>query len=207
MQNTRMKFTEFVDRLLVRLYELDREQAGEFCSLPAVAKSLRDGVPPQWIFDAGKVLETRGLADVLFFFGGTDARITGEGRLYVEEGRGTTKEITSDRQAYYVTVSGDNNQVVTGTQAGAVTQTLTIEQERAPAFKLLDDAIEKLQRDTSLPEPKRAEALSYAHMIKQELTKPEPNRNVIAVVLDPLTKISSIAGQIASLIKLFNAAA
>jgi hypothetical protein len=202
-----MKFTEFVDRLIVRLYELDRERPGEFWNLATVAESLKDMVPPAWRFDAGKVLDTRGFADVIFTFGGTDAKITGEGRLYVEEGRGTTKEIQSNPQNYYVTVSGNNNQVVAGTQSGPVTQTLTIEQERAPAFALIDDTIQRLASDTALPGPKRMEALTYANLIKQELGKAEPNRNVIAAVLDPLTKITSIAGSIASLIKLFNAAA
>jgi hypothetical protein len=200
-----MKFTEFVDRLIVKLYELDGEHPGEFQNLAMIAESIRDSVPPSWIFDAGKVLDTRGFADVLFTFGGTDAKITGEGRLYVEEGRGTTQEIQAHPQNYYVTVSGNNNQVATGNQTGQMTQTITIEQERAPAFALVDETINKLTNDPALSGPKKLEAVTYANLIKSELIKAEPNKNLIAAVLDPLAKIASIAGSVASLVKLFNA--
>jgi hypothetical protein len=41
--------------------------------------------------------------------------------------------------------------------------------------------------------------------MEQELKKPEPNRNLVSVVLDSLSKIASIAGNVGSLVKLFNA--
>jgi hypothetical protein len=205
MAKPTIKFTEFVDQLLVKLYELDAETPGEFHNLSAIAESLKSDVPADWVFDAGKVLDSRALADVLFTFGGTDAKISGEGRLYVEEGRGTTKDIQTNPQNYYVTVSGSNNQVVAGSTTQAVTHTITIEQERAPAFALLDQIVQKLNRDSTLPAPQKEESLTYANLIKQELAKPEPNRNLIAAVLDPLSKVASIAGAVASLVRLFNA--
>jgi hypothetical protein len=207
MAKATIKFTEFVDQLLVRLYDLDAESPGEFHNLSAIAESLKTDVPAEWVFDAGKVLESRALADVLFTFGGTDAKISGEGRLYVEEGRGTTKDIQDNPQNYYVTVSGNNNQVITGSTTQAVAQTITIEQERAPAFAIVDQILRKLAEDPTLPGAQRQESLTYANLIKLELAKPEPNRNLIAAVLDPLSKVASIAGAVASLVRLFNSAA
>jgi hypothetical protein len=200
-----IRFTEFVDLLLVRLYELDRERPDDFVNLALVAEQIKADVPATWVIDAARVLETRALADVVYTFGGTDAKISGEGRLYVEEGRGTTKAIQAAPQNFYVQVSGDNNQVVTGSLVGSATQQLTIEQERAPALKLLDDLHRKVTDDQSISGATRMEALTYLGLIQQELKKPEPNRNVIGVVLEPLSKIASIAGGIASLMRLFNA--
>jgi hypothetical protein len=199
-----IKFSEFVDLVLYKLYEIDRERPDEFVSLGALAESIKYRVPPSWVFDAGRVLETRSLADVIFTFGGTDAKISGEGRLYVEEGRGLTNQIQQSPAAYY-NIVGNGNQVVHGSNTGAVSQTVTIEQERSPAFHLIEDIVRKLAEDTSLPGDKRSEATTYANLIRQELKKPEPNRNLIGAVIEPLSKIGSIAGSVASLIKLFNA--
>jgi hypothetical protein len=198
-----MKFSEFLDRLLFKLYEFDREHSDEFANLSELAETIKGDVPPSWIVDAGKVLDARALADVIFTFGGTDAKISGEGRLYVEEGRGTTPQIQQAPQNYYINIPGHSNQVVVG-NSGQVLQRNTIEQERAPAFKLLDEIERKLSDDPNTKGANETEAKTYVGLIRQELRKAEPNKNVIAAVLDPLTKIASIAGSVASLIKLFN---
>lgn len=206
MPSPSMKFSEFVDLLLVKLYELDRAQPDTYFNLDNVAQDIRGDIPTSWVFDAAKVLETRALADVLFTFGGTDAKISGEGRLYVEEGRGITQQAIQQPNQYFIHVTGSQNQVVTGSHSGAVTQTTTIEAERAPAFKILAEIKERLNRDASLSPEVKAEATSYATLIENEIKKREPNRNLIGAVLEPLSKIASIAGSVASLIKLFNAA-
>ena len=58
------KFTEFVDLLLVALYE---DLIGnEFQNLEALAATIKGDVPPDWVFDAAKVLQTLALADCHF---------------------------------------------------------------------------------------------------------------------------------------------
>lgn len=87
------KFSEFVDLLLFKLYEADADGGGTgFFNLDQMANDIKGDVPSEWVFDAAKVLETRALADCVFTFGGTLGKIAGEGRLYVEEGRGFTKK-------------------------------------------------------------------------------------------------------------------
>src|SRR5437868_1222212 len=102
------KFTDFVDLLLVALYEADQSENGnEFQDLDALAATIKGDVPRDWVFDAAKVLQTRALADCIFTFGGTHAKISGQGRLYVENEQGFTKQAQQFHTTYYnVTVSG-----------------------------------------------------------------------------------------------------
>jgi hypothetical protein len=195
-----LKFGQFIDLLMARL--LDREQeapSGALVDLNEVARDLNVSVPDQWIFDAGKVLESRGWAQVLFTMGGgCRARLTGEGRLYVEEERGTgiIREY-HEAPAQFISVSGTGNQLTVGS-------TVTIEQERAPAFRLLSQLKNALQRDPTMSDSEREDLLSDILMIEQQLRKREPNRAALAALLEPLSRVASIAGFVADLVRLLN---
>jgi hypothetical protein len=196
------KFTEFVDLLLVALNEAD---GNNLQNLEALATTIKGDIPPDWVFDAAKVLQTRGLADCIFTFGGTHAKITGQGRLYVERKEGYTKEAQESRSTYFnVTVSGSGNQVVTGQDVSGVSQTVT-QPESSPALRLLDEMAEKIQSDNTLAGPTKLEATTYTNLLRFEVTKHEPNRTLIATLLESLSKIASIAGSVASFIRLLNA--
>lgn len=203
-----MKFSEFIDFLLIRLYELEKERgAGRYFSLNAIAKELKEEVPVAWIRDAGKVLESRLLANCAFMIGGNaQAQLSGEGRLWVEEGKGSVPRITEDmKKLVTVNVTGSDNQVVVagGDQSGT-TQTLTIEQEREPAFKLIEEMEKELDRDTSLGEQERRDARTDLSQVKDQLKKREPNRPALAALLEPLSQFTSIATRVVELIKLIN---
>lgn len=201
------KFTDFVDLLLVALYEADQsDTGGDYQDLDALASTIKGEVPPDWVFDAAKVLHTRGLADVIFTFGGTEGKISGQGRLYVEAGMGFTKEAQASHNNFYVTVSGSGNQVVTGQDASGVSQT-TSQQESSPALRLLKEMEAKINSDAVLPGHTKLEATTYIKLLRFEVAKAEPNRTLIATLLESLSKIASIAGNVASFIRLLNAAA
>ena len=201
------KFSEFIDLLLARLHELERDgRPGVLFDLNAVARELKVKVPPQWVFDAGKILESRGWAQVAFTFGGgCQARLTGGGRLYVEEERGTGI-IPRYREApgQFVSVSGVGGQVLVGSLTGSVSQAVAIEQERAPAFHVLRQLKDVLRHDASLAESERKDLLVDVEMIEQQLRKREPNRAALFALLEPLSRITSIAGFVADLIRWFN---
>jgi hypothetical protein len=201
------KFSQFVDLLLVKLYRADGTHNDQFLDLEALAKEIKGDVPPSWIFDAGKVLQTRALADCIFSYGGTQAKISGEGRLYVEEERGFTKDAQNTPSNFYINITGDHSQVVAGNNPNQVTQSTTIDRGQSTLTKLLDDATKVLQLDRNVTEETRTEAMTYLEVIRQQLRKSEPNRSILAAVIEPLSKITAIAGQIATLIKYFNAAA
>ena len=204
---TSIKFGQFLDLLMARLVERETEApTGTLIDLNQVARDLKVDVPDQWVFDAGKVLESRGWAQVIFTFGGgCHARLTGEGRLYVEEERGTGL-IHEYHQApdRFVWVSGTNNQVIIGSTTGTVSQTVTIEQERAPSFRLLDQIKDVLGRDPILNDSERQDLLSDVQMVAQQLKRREPNRAVLAALLEPLSRVVSIGGFVTDLIRLFN---
>jgi hypothetical protein len=196
------RFTDFVDLLLVALYDQSDDEKG-FQNLEALAATIKGDVPHDWVFDAAKVLQTRGLADCIFTFGGTHAKITGQGRLYVERGEGFTKEAKNQGAAYYnVTVSGSGNQIVTGQGASGVSQTVT--QPISPAQRLLDEMEQKIQNDNTLAGPTKLEAATYTKLLRFEVTKQEPNRTLIATLLESLSKIASIASNVTSFIRLLN---
>lgn len=201
---TKLKFSEFVDIVLARLYE--RQQTGDpgkLFDLNAIARDLKDPVPPSWVFDAGKVLETRGWAQVAFTFGGgCHARLTGEGMWFVE--RGATDVIARYRAApqTYIEISGHGNQVAVGGEGASISQ--TIENERQPAFALLRQIRATLESDVELGEAERADLLADVATIEQQLRKREPNRSVIAEILEPLSRVASVGGFVTDLIRLFN---
>jgi hypothetical protein len=203
---TAIKFGEFIDLLMARLLEREgATRSGALIDLNDLARDLKVDVPDQWIFDAGKVLESRGWAQVLFAIGGgCYARLTGEGRLYVEEERGTGI-IHKYHQAptQFVSVSGTGNQVVVGT-TGTVSQSAGVEAERAPAFRVLSQLKDTLQRDHSLTDSERQDLLTDVEMIEQQLRKGEPNRGALAALLEPLSHIASVGGFVADLIRLLN---
>lgn len=206
-RDTALRFSEFIDLVLARLYELEQEVGpGALFDVNALTRELRADVPPQWVFDAGKVLESRGLAQLAFVFGGgCHARLTGEGRLFVEEERGTgiIKQYRGSR-ASFVSVSGTGGQVMVGRDTGQVSQTVAIEREREPAFLLLRRVKEALGRDAALTEAERADLLTDVEMIEQQLRKREPNRPAIAALLEPLSRVASLGGLLADLVRLFN---
>lgn len=204
---TTLKFGQFIDLLMARVLEREREApSGALVDLNEVARELNVGVPDQWIFDAGKVLESRGWAQVIFTMGGgCHARLTGEGRLYVEEERGTgiIREY-HEAPAQFISVSGTANQVIVGSATGGVSHAVTIEQERAPAFRLLSQLKDALQRDPAMGDSEREDLLSDIQMIEQQLRKREPNRAALAALLEPLSRVASIAGFVADLVRLLN---
>lgn len=199
---TALKFGQFIDLLMARLLEQEQEApSGALVDLNEVARELNVSVPDQWIFDAGKVLESRGSAQVIFTMGGgCHARLTGEGRLYVEEERGTgIIHEYHEAPAQFISVSGTVNQVID------VPQAVTIERERAPAFRLLSQLKDALRRDPTMSDSEREDLLTDVQMVEQQLKKREPNRAVLAALLEPLSRVASIGGFIADLVRLLNA--
>ena len=118
-----LTFTEFVELMLVRLYEADRQQPGEVIDLSRLAAELGQDVPEGWLFDAVEALADRGLVEDMRTMQTAHAILRGEGRLFVERG-GSTGVIDEYRQhpANFVVVSGSGHQVAVAT-GGSVTQT------------------------------------------------------------------------------------
>jgi hypothetical protein len=204
-----LKFIEFVDLILARLYERDKQEPGALFDLNEISAELNGNVPEAWVIDAAKVLQTRGLIMPLITFGGITAQLTGEGRVYVEEEKGTgiIKRYHHDPAPYIqVHVHGDNNQTVVGTTQGNVaqSQTTAIEKEREPAFKLLREIEDGVGKDKNLIDEERKQLRDDIDHIRQQLKRREPNRPVLAALLGPISQVTSVASQVVSLIRLLN---
>ena len=199
------KFSDFVDIVLVRLYEADRAESDKFVDLSMVQKEIKGDVPASWLLDVAKVLQSLGLAQCIINSNGVYAQITGQGRLYVENHRGKTGEIEKNPSIYYnVTVSGSQNLVVTGQNTGPMAQNIAGDNRQGPWSDIVDAIEKKVREDVSLDDDQRRHSLDYVQIVRGELRKREPNRTIIAAVLEPLSQIVSIASQVANLIKVFN---
>jgi len=129
----RLRFTDFVDIVLARLYELDNGE-GEFRDTREIAAQLKESVPDWWPDEAVKVLNDRGYVDAALAFGSAEAVITGAGRIAVEEqerDRSSTIHEYIAHPANFVLVTGSGNQVVVDSQG--VAQTLGGGQARSSA--------------------------------------------------------------------------
>ena len=193
-----LTFSRFIDLLLALLYDLEQEHGTEkFFDLSSMAAALKEKVPPRWVFDAGKVLESRGLATCIFALGGrVDAELTGEGRMLVEQKREQGAGIVAEyleRPADYVVV---------GSPGAAAAR--TIREERQPAFDLLDRMEQEIDADSTLGPQEKQDLRTDVDTLRKQLGKREPNRVVLASLLEPLSRVASIASSVANLITLIN---
>ncbi|MBM4035123.1 MAG: hypothetical protein FJ291_25550 [Planctomycetes bacterium] len=204
----KLRFSEFVDLLLARLYDLEQEQRDRYFDFNAINRELTEPVPQQWIFDAGRVLESRGMANCVFAFGGVcRGRLTGEGRLFVEERQNADAGIIREYYASpqdFVLVPGrsDHQAVVGGERVGA--PSTTIEQQRAPAFEMLRQIEDLLKQGGTLSEERRKDLLQDIEAVRGQLRKVEPNRAALAAILESMSQVDAIGGFVANLIQVLN---
>jgi hypothetical protein len=160
-------FTEFVNFVLTRLYELDG-QASTWVGVDVekLAEELPEPVPSRWPLDAVDVLRARGLASAGDVDQVVGASISGEGRLHVEReglieqyGRGSTNIV-------YVTGSGNTVAVDVD---GSVTQGPSAREHQTTA------------------EPGPTQDDPYAHLlVRAGLTNPLVGRHQISGFARPL---------------------
>jgi hypothetical protein len=200
-----LNFTQFVDLMLARIAEVDREHPGTWVEMFPLAEELQQNVPENWVFDARDVLESRGLVKPLKVLGRTaPARLSAQGRLYVERG-GDTGIIAEYQQhrSNFVIVSGTGHQVVVGVD-GDVSQTSVGSGIPSEAWTLLEHIERSLRNDDSIGAREREDALSDVGTARAQLERPEPNAHAAIALLDPLTKLSAIGESVAKLIALLS---
>lgn len=202
-----MKFSEYVDLLLAALYRLEQEQGGggEYFDLNQISLLFTKKVPRPWVFDAAKVLEARCLARCVFTFGAIYAQLTGEGRIYVEEEKGTgiVKQFHF-APGDFLDLSAESKQLVVASPHAGGANADQIEKERRPVFELLDKIEELLRQEKTLDQHEREDLLEDTQMIRRQLRKREPNRTALAALLEPLSRVASITGLVANLIQMIN---
>jgi hypothetical protein len=196
-----LTFTEFVELMLARLVEADREKPGEYVDMIPLAAELKQEIPQDWVFDARNALEVRGLVDPLKVLGQTaPAKLTGEGRLFVEQGGGTG--VIDEYQKHpsnFVIVSGTGHQVAVATQ-GDVTQTYVETGVPKEAWELLDQVEQAIGSDDTLSGGDRELALADVRAARTQLERPEPNKRAAIGLLDPLAKLATVGDFIEKLV-------
>lgn len=205
MEGEKLKFSQFVDLILARLYDLEQEGRTGYTEINAIAGELSQKVPSNWVWDAAKVLEARGLANCEFFVGGVCiAELSGEGRLFVEEGGSRIIQEYKSDPAQFVIATGRDNQVVVAGGKATATQSRTIAEERKPAFDLIQQIEELLEQDDSMSPEEKRDLGSDLEGVKGQLSKRAPNRDALASLLNGLSQVRSVAGSVAELVKLLN---
>lgn len=203
MTETALTFGEFMELILARLVEADREEPGTWVDMLPLAEQLKANIPDDWVFDAREALETRGLVNPLKVLGRTAlARLTAEGRLFVEAG-GNTGIINEYRQqpSNFVFVSGSGHQVAVGVE-GDVTQTSVQTGVPHEVWKLLDQIEASVANADDLDDEQRHNAIKDILVAREQLQRPVPNKAVAVALLDPLAKLATVGGFVAKVITL-----
>jgi hypothetical protein len=201
-QKLTITFTELVDLVLAILYDRERWAIGEgktspisYLDLDRIVGDLKVRIPRDWMSDVGKVLESRGLADCIYTFGGgCQAKITGQGRLLVEESKQKYDELVDKLFDEYLL-----EEAVAGPSIPR-----TLQEERKAAFDVLKQIKRSLRKDTTISPEQRRDLLNNVGIIEVQLNRLEPNRPLIASVLQPLSDLQTIAPAVRTLVKLFN---
>jgi hypothetical protein len=203
MAKEQLTFTEFITLILTMLY--DEELKGnyeEFIFLNELAKRIKLPFPKQWIFDAGKVLESRGYANCIFIEGGAVmATLTGEGRIFVENAIKEQNNIAREYKnnpSTYINISGGNVNITTGNKN---IQTINIEEGKKELLQILEEIKEYIDKSNI---DNKEDLQNDLESIKFQLNKKEPNKSIIADLLEPFGKIIGIAGKVATFIRMIN---
>jgi hypothetical protein len=193
-----LTFSEFVDYLLWTLYRLERDHGvTEFVDLNEAAGLLHQPVPSQWVVDAAKVLESRGLVRLILAFGGyAGATLTGEGRIHVED--------RMNQEGHFMHALAGNPFAYVRDAAPELAPPETLEEQRAPAFELIGKIETEVRDSPRLTEPEKTELLSDVTAIRAQLRKHEPNRAALAALLGPMSEYSFLASPVSRLIELLN---
>ena len=197
----RLNFTEFVDFILARLYELDQAGTGtSFQDVDAIAAELREPVPDDWASQAVDVLAEQGLVDEANTMGAAAAVINGRGRLYVEGREHQTEVIEEYRQqpSNFVYVTGTGHQVAVGV-GGNVTQVKVSTDVRDSALRLLETMREKLDEEPTLGPSAKEDVLRDVAAIEGQFKKNTLNKDAVIALLNPLANIAGIADLAVSL--------
>ncbi len=179
--------------MLARLVEADQAGPGAYVDMFALVEDLRQEIPTDWVFDARDALELRGLVHPLKVMGRTaPAKLTGEGRLYVEGG-GQTGIIGDyrERPSTFVVVTGSGHQVAVGVE-GDVSQASGGAAIPSEAWALLDRIELGLAEDEPVDDAQRHEALTDVRAAREQLQRRQPNRNAARALLEPLANLATV---------------
>jgi hypothetical protein len=196
-----LTFTRFAELMLARTYEREKRNRPKtggpkmvgptvFIAASEVMADVAPHVPDHWFWEAAQYLDEQGLVNASIMDSG-DAflKMTGRGRVFVEQEEGTGVIREYRKQDQFVVVLGDGNQVAVG-HGQTVQQRGSFSAEEA--VELLDQADQRLQA-SDLPEVERADALADVETIRTQVKKEKPNVAVIRTTLAALGAIDVVA--------------
>jgi len=195
------RFIEYIDLLLRLIYEYDSKAPGQYFELNELSRQLgEDDI--YHVSEAVDVLSSRGLINAQKYIGGQCiGALTGEGKLYVEEGgkSGIISKYDANPEKYNISISGNNVNLNIG--SGNTAQ-IFASNGMGNIFALLDQINSKIDSDDTLSAEDKKDIKLDVDSLKNQLNKKEPNMNIVASFIQPLTNIASIAELIGKLMVL-----
>jgi hypothetical protein len=128
-----LTFRQFLEILLARLSAADQTAAGaELIDLRELAAELVADIPDAWVWQAAEVMEAEGLANTALTLGGNaHAMITGQGRLFLEDGgRSGILAVYNRAPQAFLRLSDDNAAI----EAEAGPTTVNVDASRPSVF-------------------------------------------------------------------------
>ncbi len=194
-----MTFREFVEYLLWSLYVRERahpEAGGAFFDLSESIAALDDAVAPQWLYDATRVLETRGLVRPILALGGyAAAALTGEGRLEVEDDLAKPDSVVY-RFAQRDELTAALERIDSGEQVEP-----TAQEQRAPVLDLLGE-LELSVDHLGVSDDEKEDLRTDIETVRLQLGKHEPNVDVIAGVLERVRRYRGLTAPVGRILAL-----
>ncbi|WP_123784096.1 hypothetical protein [Corallococcus macrosporus] len=197
-QMEKLTFTELVELMLARTYELAEEHGhgGYRVDLMAVGKEL--GADLESSRQATQALEERGLINCLRAIGGfCNGHISASGRLFVENGgkTGVIGRYHQDRSAFIYVSNSPGANVNAGNIGSSQVSNVAV----ADDANILRQVRETLMRDASLKPAERQDALAEVQIVEAQLAKSKPNKGALRDSLDTLGRISSVGSFVVKL--------
>ena len=195
-----MNFSETIELLLARIYEFDKKNPGTQVNVGKIAESL--GITNAMIIrDAVLTLERQGLVKSYLGVGSQAiCFMTGEGRLFVEQGGNTNiiKKYQENPQQYIHVSNSSNVQIIAAGNATNLQQTQnnSSSQELINKLNLIKKALEE---DLGLDKLGKNDAICDVDTLKSQLSRQKPDKSIINPILSRLANIATIATAIQQL--------
>lgn len=209
MTKQKVSFSDFIGLILLKLYEIDKnEKYGNYIQLKPLLENLKIEYPYDWLLDAARVMEARGLTNNIYEWGGhVAAKISGEGRLFVEEKRQETedniiKKYDNNPRNYNIVIGSTGTQIIQ--ESSKAIQKISLYESRKEMFDILGEIKTRITKLESLSEDQKEDLKIDLQSIENQLKKKEPNRTVLSDLLEPFGKIIEIASLVSRLIAMIN---
>lgn len=184
-----LKYKDLYDYIIGVLYSLKRKNQTGFFSLREIVENLDYHSTPNEIFEIGKYLEAEGYVKADFRLGDVFIEITPQGIVYIE----------NKEEAFFITfeefIKQKNEQAKVDKSASKLS-TKSIHDSKKPIIDKINAIIKYLSSVKAL---KNSDFHIDAKILKLEIEKENPDKEVISIKIMNLENLAGLRQQVSEL--------